>query len=205
MNMNRRRSRRDLLTMWTGLFRDVGESLKSSNVQDLRRILRPPGALESDTAFLEACTGCGDCAIACPTDSIVMLEIASIDKTIPVIDPSSKPCFLCADLPCIASCTAGALISLPSPSKVRMGVATVNLKRCVTFTGEACTICFKACPIPGDAIVIVGGRPVVSNAHCTGCGLCQYACPETPKAISIVPERDLVPGIRVPKDEYLAG
>ncbi len=202
--MNKKRSRRDLLTMWTEFFRDVGDSLRTARKPNPVRMLRPPGALVPDGAFLDACTGCGDCVPACPMDSIVIVEISE-GKAIPAIDPSSKPCYMCPDLPCIASCTDGALTALPSPSAVRMGVAKVDIRRCVTFKGESCTICFKACPFPGDAIVLAGSRPVVSNVHCTGCGLCEYACPEMPKAISVVPERDLVPNIRIPKDEYLAG
>jgi len=52
---------------------------------------------------------------------------------------------------------------------------------------------------------MVGGRPLVSSGACTGCGLCQFACPTAPASITIVPERDLVPGLRVPKSEYTPG
>ncbi len=202
--MKKKRSRRDLLTMWTELFRDVGDSLREAHMPDPNRMLRPPGALFPDAAFLQACTGCGECVPACPMGSILMVEIDAGSR-LPAIAPSSRPCYLCPDLLCIASCPTGALTVLTGPSAVRMGVAKVDIKRCVTFRGEACTLCFKACPFPGEAIVLAGGRPVVSSSHCTGCGLCEYACPEMPKAILVVPERDLVPKIRIPKDEYLAG
>jgi len=202
--VKRRRSRRELFTLWADVFRDVGDALAAEQRPDPKKVLRPPGALSPDSAFLEACTGCGDCTTACPTDSIIALEIAE-DRTVPVIQPARKPCYLCSDLPCIAACPEGALVSPGQPARVRMGIARVNPKRCVTFRGERCTLCLSACPFPNQAIMMVGGRPLVSSATCTGCGLCEYACPEQPKAIVIVPERHLVPGLRVPKDEYLAG
>jgi ferredoxin len=53
--------------------------------------------------------------------------------------------------------------------------------------------------------MMIGGRPLVGSGACTGCGLCEHACPEEPRAIEVIPERDLVPGLRVPKTEYEAG
>ena len=53
--------------------------------------------------------------------------------------------------------------------------------------------------------MMIGGRPLVGSGACTGCGLCESVCPEEPKAIEIIAERQLVPGLRVPKSEYQAG
>lgn len=196
------RSRRDLLTGWLDLF-GVGPSAKGRRGPDPKTALRPPGALEPDDAFVAACTGCGDCATACPADSIVMIG-RDPDPPIPVIDPGRKPCRMCEDLPCIAACPDAALVDPGGLLLVRMGVARVDPRRCVTFRGEICTLCFKACPFPNQAIMLIGTRPLVSNTCCTGCGLCLDACPEA-GAISITPERRLVPGLRVPQEEYQAG
>jgi len=171
---------------------------------DPATVLRPPGALLPDERFLEACTGCGDCIPVCPVDAIVTIEL---DETtsIPAIVPSRRACHLCTDLYCIAACPEGALLHPGSAEQVRMGIARVDPRRCVTFRGEVCTLCHGACPYPDSAITMVGGRPMISSGVCTGCGLCEFACPTSPKAIVIVPERDLVPGLRIPRAEIPAG
>ena len=202
--VNRRRSRRDLFTSWFATLREVGDAVRTTPRIDPSTALRPPGALTPDAAFLEACTGCGDCIPVCPGDSIVAAELGE-GRSIPVIVPERRGCFLCTDLPCVAACPEGALVSPGKPERVRMGVARVNPKRCVTFRGRACDLCLKACPYPQQAIMMVGGRPIVASGVCTGCGLCEYACPESPKAIVVIPERDLVPGLRVPRNEFRAG
>jgi Pyruvate/2-oxoacid:ferredoxin oxidoreductase delta subunit len=75
----------------------------------------------------------------------------------------------------------------------------------VTFHGEICDKCYTACPYPDQAIMSIGGRPLIGSGACTGCGLCEMACPEYPKAIVVIAERNLVPGLRIPKDEQLGG
>jgi ferredoxin len=52
--------------------------------------------------------------------------------------------------------------------------------------------------------MVIGGRPLVSPSHCTGCGLCERACPEDPPTIVVVAERHLVPGLRIPRSEMLS-
>ncbi len=202
--MKRRRSRRELLTSWLGAFREATEAMAAARKPDPEKALRPPGALLPDEKFLEACTGCADCVPVCPVDAIVMLELEE-GASIPAIVPSRRACHLCTDLYCIAACPEGALVSPGSAERVRMGIARVDPRICVTFKGQTCTLCHRACPYPDRAITMVGGRPLVSSGACTGCGLCEFACPTAPKAIVIVPERDLVPGLRVPKSEIPAG
>lgn len=197
----RKRSRRDLLTGWFDTLRNASGAARAASKPSPGRVLRPPGAVKPDATFLAACTGCGDCLPVCPTNSIISLE-RDDGRLLPVIDPTAKPCYLCEDLPCVTACPDGALVDPGGPERVRMGIAKVEPKRCVTFRGEICRSCYTACPFPDRAIMLIGSRPLVSSSACTGCGLCEHACPEFPKAIHVIAERNLVPGLRIPREEY---
>jgi ferredoxin-type protein NapG len=195
------RNRRELFTSFVDSFRGRRKPARlAAPRRDPDALLRPPGALEPDDRFLEACTGCGDCVPVCPVECIVMVPDDS-GRVLPSIDPSYRACQLCTNLPCISACPDGALEELDEPENVRIGIARVDPRRCVTFQGEACDACPRACPYPDRALMVIGGRPLVGSGACTGCGLCEAACPESPKAIEVVPERQLVPGLRVPRDQ----
>ena len=195
------RNRREL---FTSLFDAVRGRRKPSRAaaprQDPEALLRPPGALTPDERFLEACTQCGDCVPVCPVECLVMVSDGD-GRTLPSIDPSYRACQLCDNLPCISACRDGALERLDGPERVRIGIAKVDPRRCVTFRGEPCDACHRACPYPDAALMVIGGRPLVGSGACTGCGLCEAACPESPKAIEVIAERHLVPGLRVPRKE----
>ena len=201
--MDRRRSRRELFTGWFDALRGAGEVVRRPTRPDPETALRPPGALSPDQRFVDRCTGCADCVEVCPVNAIVMVEEG--ERSLPAIVPSLQACVLCDALPCITACPEDALADPGGPAKVRIGIARVDPRRCVTFSGQACDRCFRACPYPHQAIMMIGGRPLVSPSSCTGCGLCEHACPEDPPAIVVIAERKLVPGLRIPKSEMLGG
>ncbi len=198
---NRRRSRRELFSGWLEAVRERARTVRNPDVETL---LRPPGALSPDEDFLERCSGCGDCLPVCPADAIFPVKRED-GRLLPAIAPARTPCYLCDRLPCVEACPDGALIDPGGPERVRIGIAKVDPRRCVTFRGQRCDRCHKVCPYPDRAIMMIGLRPLVNSSSCTGCGLCEHACPEEPKAIQVVAERLLVPGLRVPKSEYNPG
>lgn len=196
------RSRRELFTSLFSSLRDGAREVQTSQQasKGSPELLWPPGAVTPADAFLERCTGCGDCVEACPPEAIFTVERAD-GRALPVLDPARQPCLLCDDVPCIPACPEDALAAVGPPEAIRIGIAKVNPTSCVTFRGEVCTSCFDACPYPNQALMMIGGRPLVGSSFCTGCGLCERACPTRPRSIVVIPERHLVPGLRVPKSE----
>jgi ferredoxin-type protein NapG len=152
-----------------------------------KRYHRPPGALD-EPAFLVACTRCGDCVTACPSQAIKLLPpSAGAAVGTPYIDPLEAPCDLCGQ--CMPACGPKALITITDPRKVKMGTAVLDPSACWAHQGQICDLCYQRCPFPDEAIRMVGGRPEIIPAACTGCGLCVYACVSTPVALKIDPRR----------------
>ncbi len=199
--MSREMTRKELFRELFGSLRDRVQPRPSSGRDEPSARLRPPGAVEPDERFLRTCTGCADCVPACPHGAIFIVEagVDGSDRQVASIAPLRQPCMLCVDLPCIAACPDGALEPLPAPAAARLGVAQVDPRRCRTFHGDPCDLCHRHCPLPGDAIKMIGGKPVVMPAACTGCGICESVCPDRPRSIRVYAERDLVPVIRVPR------
>lgn len=195
------RSRRELLSSLFGVVRSPSRPAAAPAPPDPDRLLRPPGALVPDPDFLGRCTGCGDCSPVCPHGSILFVDRED-GRRLPGIQPEARPCHLCPELPCVSACGDEALVDPGGPRAVRLGIARVNPRRCVTFSGQACDRCYRACPFPNQALLLIGLRPLVGTGACTGCGLCEHACPEQPKAIVVIAERHLIPGLRVPEREH---
>ena len=82
---------------------------------------------------------------------------------------------------------SGALTRLTLDQKVKqvIGVARIELDRCLLANGQECTECLKCCPF--DALTIHskdGGfstEPSVDLKKCTGCGACETSCPVRPR------------------------
>ncbi len=91
-----------------------------------------------------------------------------------------------------------------NPSKVNKGKSQFGLGLDVlAFLAVKGTDIYKG--KPHTELMMIGGRPLVGSGACTGCGLCEQVCPVRPRAIAVIPERHLVPGLRVPKGEVPGG
>ena len=152
------------------------------------RVQRPPGAL-SELEFLVACTRCSECVDACPVGAILTLDGgAGVSAGTPFLDVNKvRPCVACEDAPCMPACPSGALRVIDIRDAV-MGTAEVDRETCIEWLGGTCERCLKACPYPGDALLVdEEGRPYIDPRTCIGCGMCVAACPTAPSSIEVVP------------------
>ncbi len=145
---------------------------------------RPPGAV-AEALFLQRCTGCDDCRLACPHGSILKAPRRFRQAAgTPFIDPATAPCWLCDDLPCVTACEVQAL----TPDADPMGTAHISRYECLNSLGSECSTCVERCPVEGAiAFHRPAKAPIVCPALCAGCGICQYVCPAPGAAIGILP------------------
>lgn len=131
--------------------------------------LRPPWALAEDE-FLAACTRCGECVKACPTNILVGV------RGYPEVEFARGECTFCAR--CRDVCAPKALLQHenqpPWRLKARVG------KTCLAYRDVVCRSCGDACA-PGAIRFSprIGGAalPEILADRCTGCGACVSTCP----------------------------
>ncbi len=128
---------------------------------------RPPGAGD-ESAFAEACTGCGDSVAACP-EAIIVRD----GRSLPVLDFAAGACTFCNR--CIDACEPGAL----NADAPWTWVATA-LPTCLSANGVTCRACQDHCEASAIRFRLRTGGcadPVIDPPACTGCGACVGACP----------------------------
>jgi ferredoxin-type protein NapG len=155
-------------------------------------VIRPPGAL-NEKDFLSACIRCQRCEEACMPEAIKLAgDNDSTYSGTPFILPDETACTLC--LECTKVCPTGALKFIEKKEDVKIGLAKVDERTCVSHNGSGfCGACFTACPLHGKALKLnYKNAPTVFEDHCVGCGLCEEACilKET-KAIRVFSNRKL--------------
>ena len=162
--------------------------------------LRPPGA-RTEKDFLGVCIRCGLCVRDCPYDT---LKLARLNDDVvigtPYFTARDIPCEMCDDIPCVAACPTGALDpAMTDIDASRMGLAVlVDEEICLNFKGLRCDVCYRQCPLLGEAITLElrhnqrGGMhtlfiPTVHSDSCTGCGKCEKVCVLPEAAIKVMP------------------
>ena len=178
----------------------------TENLVSSELALRPPGALEEDK-FVSACIKCGQCAEACPYDTLTLADAADgMAPGTPQFKPRDIPCYMCTNIPCTKACPSGALSmdTLLDKSgnddinKSKMGLAVIHRESCIAYEGIQCDACYRACPLMGEAITLemetntytnrhANLLPVVHSDVCTGCGVCEHACVVEKASIFILP------------------
>lgn len=155
--------------------------------------LRPPGAVKEET-FLARCARCGQCVKSCPTSFIQPAEFEAglTGMWTPVLNAQAGYCEYGCNL-CTKACPTGAIeqLTLPRKQAFKLGTATVDKSRCLTYTDESnCTVCVDKCPVPGKPLRFRQVDPQDSRGQlvsirqvyvvpdlCTGCGICEHLCP----------------------------
>ncbi len=156
----------------------------------------PPGSGGIDQ-FLERCSACQLCVSACPTGVLqpALLEYGFSGFMKPRLNFKKAFCnYDCRR--CGEVCPAGAitLLDLAEKQVTRIGVANLDLERCIVKTkGTDCAACSEHCPTKAVDTIPYGDNlrlPQVNQASCIGCGACEYACPALPdKAITVAGRR----------------
>ncbi|WP_313951896.1 ferredoxin-type protein NapF [Accumulibacter sp.] len=144
--------------------------------------LRPPW-VAAESAFLLACTRCGDCRTACPTRII-----SDRDGGYPVLDFALGECTFCGA--CVDACTTGALRR--ADGQAPWLLRAVIGEHCLARQQVECRICGDQCVAGAIHFVPrVGGisTPLVDISRCTGCGACFAPCPT--RAITVGKVDDL--------------
>ncbi|MEN8139207.1 MAG: 4Fe-4S dicluster domain-containing protein [Bacteroidota bacterium] len=88
--------------------------LKKLNKENVKTLLRPPGAINEDE-LIYACIKCGLCVQICPIEAVKLADIKDgLSYGTPYIDPLMQACdFSCDAMQCVETCPTAALDFLP--------------------------------------------------------------------------------------------
>ncbi len=157
------------------------------------RLIRPPGALpEAD--FFSRCIRCGECMVACPTNTLqpVWFESGFIGLFSPAIVPGHGPCDPSCNH-CARVCPTKAIRVLEKEERIwaKTGTAVILPHKCIAWEHDKkCMVCDEVCPYDAVKFIKKSGKPVpvpqVVENLCSGCGYCEYHCPVKNDAAIIV-------------------
>jgi polyferredoxin len=156
-------------------------------------LIRPPAALP-ERDFLSRCIRCGECMVACPTNTLqpIWFEAGVMGLFSPVIMPRrgycDPDCHRCAHV-----CPTEAIRKIPNHDRLwaKTGTAVINRHTCLAWEHDLkCVVCDEVCPFGAIEIAqepgITVSVPKVKEYKCLGCGYCEYNCPVQNTAAIIV-------------------
>lgn len=146
-----------------GLLRAFIPSIPEQQPLINRTVPRPPNAL-NEAEFQAVCTGCGDCALACPE------QIITIENKQAQLSVDYGYCSQCGE--CQNVCKTGALSNPIKDTLLRPSFGN----NCQNRHNGYCDLCVEQCP--NKAISVVqNSKPTLLDSSCDGCARCKQACP----------------------------
>lgn len=115
------------------------------------------------------CLGCGDCAAACVSNAICIVDgIAHID---------TRRCVGCGL--CVKTCPKNLISLIPQEAPTVVSCSNkdkgADARKVCKNACIGCKKCEKTCPV--QAISVVNNCATIDYEKCTGCGLCVSECP----------------------------
>jgi len=160
-------------------------------------LVRPPGAV-AETDFLSRCVRCGECMIACPTNTLQPIWFAAGFPALfsPALTPRRGFCDpQCHE--CGKVCPTNAIRTIGKSDRIwaKTGTAHIIKQKCLAWEfKKSCMVCDEVCPF--DAIEFLKEKgnkvpvPHVMENKCAGCGYCEYFCPVRNQAAIVVTPMD---------------
>lgn len=159
------------------------------------RLIRPPATLP-EAEFLSRCIRCGECMLACPTNTLQPLwfEAGLTGLFSPAMIPRrgycNPDCHRCAEV-----CPTHSIRRIPKSERIwaKTGTAVIERQKCLAWEFDhKCMVCDEVCPFgaiqfsrePELSVSV----PRVNEDRCSGCGYCEYHCPvQNTPAIVVTP------------------
>ncbi len=169
-------------------------------------LIRPPGAVP-ETEFLSRCVRCGECMVACPTNTLQPIGLMAGLPALfsPAVTPRrgfcDPRCQKCAEV-----CPTDAIRSVGQGDRIwaKIGTAEIIRQRCLAWEfNKSCMVCDEVCPYDAVQFRKEEGNdvpvPHVLENKCAGCGYCEYFCPvRNRSAITVTP----MDALRIQKGDF---
>ncbi|MCP3901002.1 MAG: 4Fe-4S binding protein [Desulfobacteraceae bacterium] len=150
----------------------------------VKGLVRPPGAV-METDFLSRCTRCGECMVACPTNTLQPIWFkaglpALFSPAVTLRRGFCDPkCHECGTV-----CPTNAIRPLGKSDRIwaKTGTASIIRQKCLAWEfNKSCMVCDEVCPYDAIEFKIEAGNkvpvPHVIENKCAGCGYCEHFCP----------------------------
>ncbi len=177
----------------TGLNSSVGKAGQGQVAPPM--LIRPPATLP-ELDFLARCIRCGECMVACPTNTLqpIWFDAGVMGLFSPAITARrgfcNPDCHRCAEV-----CPTESIRRIPKQERIwaKTGTAMIHRQKCLAWEhNQKCMVCDEVCPFGAIEFTRENGLsvtvPKVKEEKCSGCGYCEYHCPvQNQSAIVVTP------------------